>query len=130
MKDPTQLTGAEWLVMEALWAGAPKTVTELARHLQGSAGWAKSTSLTMVRRMEAKGLIRHEEGGRAKLYYPCLDRENAAMQETRHFLGRVYRGSVGLMMSALLERQQLSRQEIDELYALLQKAEEAKPDDR
>ncbi len=130
MKNPTQLTGAEWSVMEALLAGAPKTVTELAKDLRQRAGWAKSTSLTMVSRMEAKGLLRHEDGGRAKLYYPCLEREDAALQETRHFLGRVYQGSVGLMMSALLERQQLSQQEIDELQALLQKAEEANGNDR
>ena len=50
------LSQSEWRVMEALWAG-PKTLMELVRELGASAGWAKSTVTTMVRRMEEKGLL-------------------------------------------------------------------------
>lgn len=41
------------------------------------------------------------------------------MSETRDFLGRVYNGSVSLMLSAMTKKQALSREEIDELYELL-----------
>ena len=44
--------------------------------------------------------------------------------ETRSFLNKVYRGSVGLMMSALTQDRALSKEEIDELYEILRKAEE------
>ena len=49
------------------------------------------------RRMEDKGLVRVEVRGRAKHYFPAVEREKAARQETRSFLDRVYQGSVGLM---------------------------------
>ena len=49
-----------------------------------------------------------------------------ARKETEDFLDRVYHGSVGLLMSAITRKQQLSKEEIDELYAILQQAEEAK----
>ena len=120
----TDLTNAEWNVMECLWEQAPRTVVQIAKYLKETVGWAKSTSTTMISRMEAKGLLRHEDGGRAKLYYPNLRREDAVVRETDSFINRVYRGSVGMLMSAIVEREQLSKQEIDELYALLQKAEE------
>ena len=55
-KEPVTLTQSEWRVMDALWAG-PKTLMELVRQLGDSAGWAKSTVTTMVRRMEEKGLV-------------------------------------------------------------------------
>ena len=54
------LSRNEWLVMEALWE-RPSTLMELVRQLgQEPPGWAKSTTATMVRRMEEKGLIRTE----------------------------------------------------------------------
>ena len=55
-KEPVTLTQSEWRVMDVLWTG-PKTLMELVRQLGDSAGWAKSTVTTMVRRMEEKGLI-------------------------------------------------------------------------
>ena len=51
----------------------------------------------------------------------------AVRGETRSFLDKVYRGSVGLMVSALAEDKALSKQEIDELYEILRKAEEGEP---
>jgi BlaI family penicillinase repressor len=78
----------------------------------------------MVSRMESKGLVHYEAGGRAKNYFPSFSREEAAARETQSLLSRRYRGSVGLMMNALVEKNSLTKSDIDELYAILQKAEE------
>ncbi len=118
----TALTESEWRVMEVLWR-APATLMELVRTLGESAGWAKSTVTTMVRRMEDKGLVGHEERGRAKLFRPLLAREDAAMAETESLLRRAYHGSVGLMVSALVRNSDLSQEELAELYAILDRAE-------
>ena len=117
------LSPSEWRVMECLWTG-PKTLMELVRALKDSAGWAKSTVTTMVRRMEEKGLISHETSGRAKVFQAALAREEAAAAETDSLLERAFHGSVGLLVSSLMERSTLSRADIDELYAILDKAEE------
>ena len=118
------LTPAEWAVYECLWEQAPLTLTQIANQLIERKGWSRSTGETMVRRMADKGLIRWEQGEKAKLYYPVIRREDAALRETRSFLERVYHGSLGLMVSAVAEKEQLSRLEIDELYAALKKLEE------
>ena len=76
----------------------------------------------MLSRLEAKGAIRHEEGGRAKQYYPCMDREDAAMEETKNFLGKVYDGKLGLMMHAMVESRTLTAEDIAELSAILEQA--------
>ena len=47
------------------------------------------------------------------------------VHETQGFLNRVYQGSVSMMVSAITQKQNLSQEEIDELYAILHKAEEA-----
>ena len=119
------LSASEWRVMEVLWTG-PRTLMELVRELGESAGWAKSTVTTMVRRMEEKGLIAYEQSGRAKVFRPAVSREAVAAAETDSLLRRAYHGSVGLLVNALAERESLSKEDIDELYAVLRKAEEGR----
>ena len=122
--DNINLTNSEWYVLDCLWERSPMTVMELVAALGGRPGWAKSTTITTLRRMEDKGLVHCDLEGRTKHYTPMVSRDRAARRETRSFLDKVYRGSVGLMMSALAEDQALSKAEIDELYEILRKAEE------
>jgi len=121
----TGLNGSEWRIMEYLWTDSPRTVMQIVNRLKGETGWAKSTITTLVGRMEAKGLLYYKDGGKAREYYPAITREEAALTETESLLSRVYKGSVGLMMHTLVENKPLTREEIDELYAILHKAEEA-----
>ena len=114
--EPTHLTSSEWNVLSCLWDKYPQTVMQLVAALAERAGWAKSTTITTLRRMEEKGLVRCEIVGK-------VEREGAVMAETRGFLDRVYRGSVGLMMSAMARRQELTKEEIAQLKAILDEAE-------
>lgn len=115
----TSLTEAEWSVMDALWERGGLTGREASELLRERCGWSRSTVLTLLGRLEAKGAVSGETEGGVKLYRPLTGREDAAVSETRDFLGRVYNGSVSLMLSAMTKKQALSREEIDELYELL-----------
>lgn len=118
------LTESEWLLMNPLWDGAPLTITQLVEITQEEKGWSKHTVITMLKRMEAKGLVAYEEGARAKLYYPLVKREDVQVQETQSLLTRAYDGSLGLLVNTIVQEKSLSQKEIDELYAILKKAEE------
>lgn len=119
------LTSAEWNVMECLWTKSPQTAMRLVAQLQRQVGWAKSTTMTMLTRMEKKGLLLCTGSEKPRHYTPAVRREDAVRQETKSFVRRVFRGSVGMMMSSLVEQQELTKEEIDQLYAVLKKAEEA-----
>lgn len=125
-KHSVSLSAGEWQVMEALWEG-PKTLMELVLLLKDRVGWAKSTVTTMVRRMEEKGLVSYDQEGRTKTFRAAVSREEAAAAETESLLQRAYHGSVGLLVNTLAQREALSREDIDELYAILRKAEEDVP---
>lgn len=122
--DDINLTNSEWYVLDCLWERSPMTVMELVAALGDRLGWAKSTTITTLRRMEDKGLVRCTVEGRGKHYAPAVRRDRAARGETRSFLDKVYQGSVGLMVSALAQDKALSKAEIDELYEILRRAEE------
>ena len=117
--EPMKLNASEWNVLNCLWENHPRTVMQLVADLEAAVGWAKSTTITTLRRMEEKGLIRVEQAGRGKAYTPAVEREQAVTAETHSFLERVYQGSVGLMMSAMARRQELSAGEVAELRAIL-----------
>ena len=64
------------------------------------------------------------EGGRAREYYPLVKKEDVALSETKSLLDRVFKGSVNMMMSTLVKSNELSKDEINELQAILKKAGE------
>lgn len=119
-----ELTEAEWQVMECLWAAAPRTGRAIIDALHKTTGWSRSTTLTLLRRLEDKGAVSAESEDGVKHYRPQVAREDAAVQETEHLLERVYQGSVSLMVSSLVKKQTLSQEEIDKLYAILREVEE------
>lgn len=123
------LTPAEWSVMECLWENSPRTGREATQWLEERMGWNRSTTLTLLRRMEAKGAVASDTQGGMKSFRPLVGREDAALRETEDFLGRVYHGSLSLMVSALTKKQALSQTEVNELYAMLQQLEEGKKGD-
>ena len=122
--DDVRLTASEWNILNCLWEHSPQTVMQLVGELEKTVGWARSTTITTLHRMEAKGLVRCERAGRGTAYVPLVERDRAALAETRSFLDRVYQGSVGMMMSAMAQRQGLSRDQIAQLRAILDQAEQ------
>ncbi|MBE6951429.1 MAG: BlaI/MecI/CopY family transcriptional regulator [Ruminococcaceae bacterium] len=123
MRKPTQgLTPAEWYLMECLWEHSPRTARELIDELKLGQSWSRSTTLTVLRRLVEKEQVRCDENGDVRIYSPILGREEALSAETSSFLNRAYKGSVSLLVSAMTEQQELSREEIDALYEILRRA--------
>lgn len=119
-----RLSEAEWKVMNLLWQESPRTMMQITNHFKETTGWTKHTVMTFLRRMEEKRAIHHEEGEKAKLYYPDIKRDEAALQETEDFLDKVFDGRMGLMLNTMVEKNALSKEEITEMYEILRRAEE------
>jgi BlaI family penicillinase repressor len=125
-KNEINLSNSEWVIMECLWDKGPQTVTQIAKAMGNEIGWAKSTTKTLISRMEAKGYLRYEEGGKARRYYPAVERSEVILAETESFLSRLYNGSLGMMVNTLVDQNNLSQRELKELRAILDKMEEVK----
>lgn len=118
------LTEAEWNLMECLWEQSPKTGREVVEAMQLRQNWNRSTTLTMLRRMTEKGQISCAEENGIRVYAPLILREEALREETDSFLHRAYKGSVSLLVSALTRQQDLTKEDINELYQILRDAEQ------
>ena len=124
MAEQFRLTEAEWTLMEQLWVTPGMTGRGLTDALRSGNGWARSTTLTLLRRLAEKGAVRIEEQGGRQHYFPVVSREDAAARQTRDLLGRLYHGSLSNLVSTMTQEEKLSRTEIAELYAILDGLEE------
>ena len=122
-EQDTALTAAEWKVMEYLWEQSPLSGRELTERMHELCGWSRSTTLTLLSRMEAKGAVAASADAGKKKFSPLVRREDMALRETKDFLSRVYQGSLSMLVSSFTRKQPLSEKERDELYAILKELE-------
>ena len=123
MGKKINLSDGEWKVMNCLWKHSPQTITQLVNALKEETGWNKHTVITYLTRLETKGAIQYKRGERAKLFYPVIDQNDAALAETQSFVSKVHGGRIGLMLSAMIDNEAISKEEVDELYSILNRAE-------
>ena len=102
-----KLNPSEWRVLQTLWGHAPQTLIK-----------------TLVSRMTDKGVLRFE-GERPRLYYPGIQKEDAAFSETQQLLSRAFGGNFGLLMSNFIDNAKLSKGDLEELYDMLRQAEDS-----
>ncbi|MDP4110294.1 MAG: BlaI/MecI/CopY family transcriptional regulator [Bacillota bacterium] len=123
MNKNISLSDGEWKLMNLLWEKSPRTIAEMVKELSTDTGWSKNTLFVMLSRMEEKGAVRYEGGARARLYYPTVLKTEIAVRETESFLKKVYDGSLGIMVASMAGQKALTKEDIDELYAVLREAE-------
>lgn len=116
------ISDAEWKIMNVLWENTPSpcTIMQLTRTLADSTGWTKHTVMAFLKRLEEKGAVYYVEGERAKQYYAKVPQSEAVIEETKSFLDKAFKGKLGLMINTLIKEEAISKEEIDELYQILE----------
>ncbi|MBO4879942.1 MAG: BlaI/MecI/CopY family transcriptional regulator [Clostridia bacterium] len=116
----------EWKLMNLLWDENPLTIANMVHALRNDTGWGKATINIMLNRLAEKGAVRIEFDGRAKFFYPIIQRNDAVKQEAKSTLARINTGSLGLLISTMTKESALSDDEINELINILKKGGEDK----
>jgi predicted transcriptional regulator len=106
-------------IMKVLWPRQEAAVAEVHQALAGEGEWAYTTIATMLRKMEARGLVRHRLRERKFLYRPAVLAEEVTRKISAHFLDRLFEGSLSDMVAHLLTTRQVSRDELDRLEKLI-----------
>jgi predicted transcriptional regulator len=119
MAEQPAITEAESLVMEVLWAGAPRSAEEIVAALAGSAEWREATIKTFLNRLLKKGVIRAEYEGRRYLYSPVLQRADWVDAQSRSVLDRLFGGRVAPLVAHFSARRTLSKEDLAELRKLI-----------
>ena len=118
------LSDAEWEIMNCLWNKPNQKISEIVIALSEKKAWDKHTVITLLNRLEKKGAVALERNGRAKEYYPLISQKETVKQETEQFFKRVCQGSLRLMVNSFLSSKAVKKEDLDELYRMLDEARE------
>ena len=113
-------TERELDLLKILWQRERATVREIYDELHTrDTQLAYTTVLTLLQNMERKGLVRHEQQGKAYLYCAAVKRDGTFRDLAGSFLDRVFDGAMSEYVVHALESQPPTAQELDEIEAVI-----------
>ena len=114
-----KLFDSEAKVMDIMWEKGPLSAKEISLIAAESIGWNKNTTYTVIKKLEAKGFIRRDEPG--FICTPLVTREEVQKQETESLINRFFGGSKKALFSALIDKEDLTDEQAEELQRLIDK---------
>ncbi len=108
--------------MDALYRAGKATVAEVQAAMPDPPGY--SAVRAMLRILETKGHVRHEEDGARYVFIPTVKRDSAKRSALRHLVNTFFDGSASQVMAALfdLSATDLDDEELARLRSLIEEA--------
>jgi len=111
------LTDREADVMQVLWDRGSSIVAEVRASLEDKLAY--TTVLTILRTLENKGYVGHEEEGRGHRYFAAVKQNVAQRSALRHLTGKLFKGSAELLFTHLVASEKLRPEQIKRMRKLL-----------
>lgn len=120
MTNDIHFTDREADIMQVLWDQGPSVVNEVKNKLQDELAY--TTVLTILRTLEQKGYVKHEEEGRVHRYFAAVKEDAARKSALQHLTGKLFKGSTELLFTHLVADKKLSKDQIQRMRDLLASA--------
>lgn len=111
------LTDREADVMQVLWERGPSVVAEVRAALPDRLAY--TTVLTVLRTLETKGYIDHEEDGRGHRYFAIAQQQAARKSALSHLTDKLFKGSAELLFAHLVSDQKLTGEQVKRMRKIL-----------
>ena len=115
----TGLTDAELRVMNVVWNRGRATVGGVVDGIVGSRKPAYNTALTILRILERKGYVGHQQEGRAFVFVPLVDRTQERRRALSQMLSRFFDNSPLALVSDLLGHEDIDAEELRRVRELI-----------
>lgn len=116
-----QISSAEWQVMRIIWSLGQVTTTELISYLNKKESWRPSTIKTLVMRLERKGYLTDDGVSRGRKFKALVSEDSAMLQAGQDLFAAMCAMKNGMVLTDLLQKVDLSKDDIDKMIAVLQK---------
>jgi len=108
--------------MKILWRRGESAVTDMVDALPEGEQLAYNSVLTTIRILEQKGYVEHRQEGRAFVYWPCVQENEASSSEVRNVLSRFFGNSREKLVLSLLDDDGISAEELARLRDAIRSA--------
>jgi len=123
-KQSETLTEAELRVMNVLWERGSGTVQQVLDSIAQKPALAYNSVLTTIRILERKGYLKHIKDGRAHVFAPVVQQQDATRSEIRHLVSRFFKNSHEDLVLNILEDQGIEPAELSRLRKMLDRSEQ------
>ena len=110
-----KLTEAEENLAELIWENEPIKSPDLVKLCEKEFSWKKSTTYTMLKRLEIKGIVKNENS----IVESLIKKEDFYGEQSKLFVDENFQGSLPRFLAAFTRRKKLSKSEILELQDLI-----------
>ena len=117
-----QLTKAEEEVMQILWQLLKCNVASIIAELPTPKP-AYNTVSTIVRILESKGFVDHEQEGKGYLYYPLVQKGDYSNQSINKLVDGYFQGSFKSMVSFFMKKNEMSLSDLESILNEIKKEE-------
>ncbi|MEQ1631390.1 MAG: BlaI/MecI/CopY family transcriptional regulator [Planctomycetota bacterium] len=129
MKGPRNLGDLQLAILRILWDRKSTSVADVHRALEDR-GLALTTIATMLRKMEEKGLVAHDESGRQFLYRAEVDPQLVQRNLVGDLVERLFDGDPLALVNHLLRAGEIDLGELDGLRKQVADAERKQKKER
>jgi BlaI family transcriptional regulator, penicillinase repressor len=117
-----RISDAESQVMDVFWdAQRPLSADDVVAAMDNDCDWSAGTIRTFLTRLVKKGALAATPDGRRYLYRPLIRREEYVHEQSRRLIDRLFGGRIAPFVTQFSERQDLSREELEELKRLVER---------
>jgi len=113
-------------IMKVLWQRGECMVSDVFADISKERDLAYTTIATMLRKMEARGLISHRADGRTFIYRAAIDEHAVTSNMSDHLIDRLFEGSLTDLVCHLLETREVSRDELAKIEKVIAQRKKAK----
>lgn len=111
----------EIMILHAVWGKGEATVRDVYREILKSDDVAYTTIMTMMQKMEKKGLLEHYEDNRAFVYRALVRKEDIESGMLHDFMDRVFLGSYEGLVNTLVRDNKITSFELEKIAAEIDK---------
>lgn len=115
-----KLTESEEELVKLVWENSSIKSTELVKICEEKFNWKKSTTYTLLKRAEKKGIVKNNNS----LIIPCVTEEEYQAEKSSSFLDKHFDGSLPNFLTAFSKENSLNKKDIEELEKLIERHKE------
>ena len=98
-----------------MWEQEPVTTVELVKLCQQQLGWKRTTTYTVIKRLEERGVLRNDNG----VVTSIVSKDEAQAYEIDELVEKKFAGSLPAFIAAFTRHQNLSQQDLDEVQRMI-----------
>ena len=118
--DTPKIFESEYRFCLILWEQEPVNSTKLVELCKAQLGWSKATTYTVIRRLSERGVLKNEN----TIVTSLVSKEQAEESQVEELVEKTFQGSMPAFIAAFSRSKKLTKQEVDQLKALIDGYEE------